>query len=155
MPVEENGNLIFTPEELGGIDQIDADAKDIEYVLTSEEIGKNKTLRRQMEAYITKKVNGKQAFLIKRLIDLADGVYVAEKIRGRTMRYYKQKPDLKAIELLLKLGFGHLSKDLDAPDEGKGMQTMAGMIKALAETSANIYARGRKDQKKEDSVIDG
>src|SRR3990167_8903453 len=71
------------------------------YFLGSKAVGRRKDVRQLLENRVVQKIGGNGKYLVDKLFELIDGVYVVDKlkeVKGKEeVRYYKVPPNLNAI----------------------------------------------------------
>ena len=117
---------------------IDVSERNIEqrargFIMGSESVKNRKEIRDQLENQVTKRIGKKGKYLVDKLFELIEGVYIVQGTGKNEVRYYKVPPNLAAIQYALDRALGKPTphKD-DGGDEKKGMVLVESIIKNLA-----------------------
>ena len=127
------------------------------YFVGSQAVGRKKDIRQLLENRVVQKIGGKGKYLVDKLFELIDGVYMVDRlkeVKGKEeVRYYKVPPNLNAIIYALDRVLGKpkqlsiqgsfsLSKLLISSDNGnefKPRSTRSGSNEKIHEESSLLY----------------
>lgn len=93
----------------------------------------------RLEAKVERRIEKQSMYLIDKLFELADGVFMVERDKidaeGNTkeLKYYKTRPDLQAIQYLLDRIFGKPTQRTEHKSENKGVMVIEHILKNIAE----------------------
>lgn len=103
------------------------------YLMGANTIGKRKDVRDKLEMRVVQKIGRKGKYLVDKLFELIEGVYIVTSDKKDAMRYYKQPPNLAAIMYALDRALGKPgSAEKDNP-ESQGTTTIEQIIKKFAD----------------------
>lgn len=151
---------ILPPAEKPDITVEDVQARHLErvargYFLGNTQWNKNKAIKEKLEERVVKKVGSKGKFIVDKLFELINGVYIVEdeKINPKTgkierIKSYREKPDLKAIMYALDRVLGRPTERVESFDENEGIRSIATILKSLATIK-------RKDDKRPIVTVEG
>jgi len=138
------GEIIDIP--LDELDAVDVSDKKVEqmargFIMGSQAIGRRREIRQELEGRVTKKIGRKGKWLVDKLFELIEGVYVLDKRAGKNgtdIRYYQVPPNLNAIIYALDRVLGKPKQFIDTTEEKRGIILVEHVIKNLA---TNPYAK--------------
>lgn len=107
------------------------------FIVGSTSISNNRQIRAKLEEAVTKKIGKKGKFLIDKLFELADGVYVIDKVGGKDVRYYKVPPHFPALVYLVDRVLGKPKAHMEVTEEKRGIYVVEHIIKSLAAPSSS------------------
>jgi hypothetical protein len=102
------------------------------FIMGSTSISNNRQIRQKLEDRVTKRIGSKGKFLVDKLFELAEGVYVVDKVGGKDIRYYKVPPHFPALVYLMDRVLGKPKAYLEKSEEKKGIYVVEHIIKGLA-----------------------
>jgi len=126
------------------------------FILGSQTFAKQKQLRQKLEEKVTKRIGTKGKYLVDKLFELIEGVYLVEKhkhptkVRGVEVRYYKVPPSLQAIIYALDRVLGKPKQVSEHTEEKKGLIIVENIIRTLATSEP---ATKNDDKRFEDKLI--
>lgn len=153
MSNEKENRLIIPLSEFETVDNSD---KAVErqargFILGSTKIQRNKEVKKKLEEKVVKRIGGKGKYLVDKLFELIEGVYVMEKAnnldgggRGKTIKYYQVPPNLQAITYALDRVLGKPTVHTEHNEEKTGILIIENIIKDLAGTPADNKDEGIK-----------
>lgn len=104
------------------------------FIMGTEQIGRRREIRQELEEKVTKKIGNKGKYLVDKLFELIEGVYLEEKglKKNGTIRYYKVPPNLQAIIYALDRVLGKPKMHIDKTEEKRGVILVEHVIKNIA-----------------------
>ena len=130
--VNAEGGLEVPMEFVNLIDWDRIEARDKEAQAIFDYSKRNKDEATKLNELIEKRVARRGGWLLKRLFELADGVYVIDKVNGKNMRFYKSIPSLPAIAYLFDRILGKPTQKVESHETKEGVQTIEHIIKGIA-----------------------
>lgn len=106
------------------------------FIMGTESLGRRKEIRERLEERVTKRIGGKGKYLVDKLFELIDGVYIIDKAGGKEIRYYKVPPNLTAIIYALDRVLGKPKQHIEKKEEKKGIYVVETIIRNLATPGA-------------------
>lgn len=119
------------------------------FIVGSERHIKRKEIRQELEEKVTKRIGHKGKYLVDKLFELIDGIYIIDKhkIEGKQqIRYYKVPPNLQAIMYALDRVLGKPTVSTPENEQKKGITVVEKIIKNL---SGNTVEASRSVEIKE------
>lgn len=108
---------------------------------------KRKELQKKLEEQVTGRIGDAGTLITDRLFELIDGAYVIQRMDGKQIRFYKTPPNLKAIMYALDRVLGHPTQPIEQNNaEKEGMNTIAQIIKGLANASSHRHSANSANQ---------
>ena len=101
-------------------------------ILGSQAIGRRKEIRAVLEEKVSKKIGRKGKYLTDKLFELIEGVYLMDKQKGGTIKYYQVPPNLNAIIYALDRVLGKPVARSEVSEEKKGVVLVEHIIRNLA-----------------------
>ncbi len=102
------------------------------YFLGTTSFNKRREIRHELEKKVTERIGKKGKMLVDKLFELAQGVYIAEKVGNKEIRYYQVPPNLQAIVYMLDRVLGKPTQYVEKSEEKKGIMVVEHIIKNLA-----------------------
>ena len=102
------------------------------YILGTQSLGKRRQIREVLEAKVTNKIGRKGKYLVDKLFELIEGVYVVQKDDSKGIRYYKVAPSLPAIVYALDRVLGKPKQYTEHTEEKRGLILVEHVIRNLA-----------------------
>jgi len=103
------------------------------YFLGATSFNKKKEIRQQLEDRVVSRIGKRGKLLTDKLFELAQGVYIAEKVGNKVVKYYQVPPSLPAITYMLDRVLGKPTQYVDKGDGAKqGIVVVESIIKNLA-----------------------
>lgn len=135
----QQGEMIIEAPFDGG-EVIDISDKNIDrmargFILGSQSITNRKDIREKLDTKVTKRIGRKGKYLVDKLFELIEGVYIVDKIAGnlgQNIRYYKVPPSLNAIVYALDRVLGKPKQFSEHTEEKRGIVLVEHVIKNLA-----------------------
>ena len=137
----------LTPEEIAAgvtlavntdeLEVVDVSDRNIEkmargVIMGSQAIGRRKEIRELLEEKVSKKIGRKGKYLTDKLFELIEGVYVMDKQKGGSIKYYQVPPNLNAIIYALDRVLGKPKQQIESTEEKKGIILVEHVIRNLA-----------------------
>lgn len=121
-------------EELAVVDVSDKKIEQMArgFIMGTQAIGRRREIREILEERVTKRIGRKGKYLVDKLFELIDGVYIVQKESGREIRYYKVPPSLTAIIYALDRVLGKPKQFTEHSEEKRGIILVEHVIKNLA-----------------------
>lgn len=140
MTKKKNEHVEIYNEEKNAIEVVDVSDKHLEkmargYILGSQTFDNQSQLKAKLEEKVTKKIGRKGQFLVAKLFELIEGVYIVDKRSGKdgkTIKYYQQPPNLQAITYALDRVLGKPVTRSEHNETKKGLVLVEHIIKGLA-----------------------
>jgi len=148
MPVE----LLLAKQRTKPIDTTDKHLEKLTRATKMQDYAKKTAAEKnKIQKKVDKAILKRTPFLLDKMFELAEGVYILDKhIPGKMMRYYKTLPDRQAITWLWERALGK-TREAEAPGAGselkEGLQAVESIIKTLADE--------KNEQRKERKVKEG
>jgi hypothetical protein len=123
------------------------------FILGSKAIGRRKEIRGVLEDKVIKRIGHKGKYLIDKLFELIDGVYMVDGVKGTpgekgsSIRYYKVPPSLPAITYALDRVLGKPVAKVEKTEEKKGLILVQNVIMNMANNPYKNGKRGNEDKK--------
>jgi hypothetical protein len=95
-------------------------------------VARHRDIRGDLEEKVTKRIGQKGKYLVDKLFELIEGVYLTDKIGKHEIRYYKKPPNLQAIVYALDRVLGKPTQHVEQSDAKKGIYVVEAIIKNLA-----------------------
>ena len=117
------------------------------FILGSKAIGRRKEVRAVLEEKVTTRIGKKGKYLVDKLFELIDGVYIVDRLKGNMtskgdeIRYYKTPPNLAAITYALDRVLGKPVAKVERTEEKKGLIVVQQVIMNMAN---NPYKNGKR-----------
>jgi len=136
---ESTQEIIQIP--LNQLEAVDVSDKNIDrmargFILGTQAIGHRREIREILEQKVTKKIGRKGKYLVDKLFELIEGVYIIEKKKdgnaGTSIRYYQVPPSLNAIIYALDRVLGKPKQFTEHSEEKRGIILVEHVIKNLA-----------------------
>lgn len=102
------------------------------FIVGNETISRSRDVRRDLEERVTKRIGRKGKYLVDKIFELIEGIYVVDNVAGKAVRYYKTPPNLSAIIYALDRVLGKPKQTVDKTEEKKGIYVVEHIIKTLA-----------------------
>jgi hypothetical protein len=110
------------------------------FILGSKAIGRRKEVRAVLEEKVTTRIGKKGKYLVDKLFELIDGVYIVDRIKGNLaagmkgseVRYYKTPPNLAAITYALDRVLGKPVARTENKEEKSGLTLVQNVIMNMA-----------------------
>lgn len=97
--------------------------------------------RRKLEKMVEKKIGKKSKWLVDKLFELAEGVFIIDKQDPHGIRYYQSLPDREAIKYLLDRLLGRPTERVEDKTDKPGLVLIETIIKQLAGSRGPIGSR--------------
>ena len=119
------------------------------FILGSDQLVKNRALKERLEGKIINRIGKKGKYLTDKLFELIEGVSILyeDPKDGKAIRYYKQPPNLNAIQYAIDRILGKPTQHTESTKQSEGLITVEHIIKGLANT------QGLSNKKNEGRVI--
>lgn len=122
---------------LNELEVVDVSNKAVEkmargFILGSKAIGNRSDIRSKLEEKVTKKIGVKGKYLVDKLFELIEGIYIVDKKGGKEIRYYQIPPSLPAITYALDRVLGKPVVRSESMEEKKGVMVVEHIIRNLA-----------------------
>ena len=102
------------------------------FIMGTQAIGRRREIREVLEEKVVKKIGRKGKYLVDKLFELIEGVYIVEKSSGKEVRYYKVPPQLNAIVYALDRVLGKPKQFTEHSEEKRGIVLVEHVIRNLA-----------------------
>lgn len=89
--------------------------------------------RARLQDTLEKKVSAKSKWIIDKIFELADGVYLVDKHDNKEVKYYKRQPDLQALIYLVNRLLGSPTQKSEHVEETRGTLALEQIIHHLAD----------------------
>lgn len=118
------------------------------YIRGNDALNKNKQLKAKLEAKITERIGKKGKYLTDKLFELIDGVSILyeDPKEGKPIRYYKQPPNLQAIQYAIDRILGKPTQKSVKAERTEGLITVEHIIKGLAEPGRQQQNDGKGEK---------
>jgi hypothetical protein len=136
--------IIENPIEIEAVDISDKHIEKMArgFIMGSHAVGQKKEVRELLEKKVTTRIGKKGKWLVDKLFELIEGVYVIDKRGGKNgegIRYYQVPPSLNAIIYALDRVLGKPKTTVETNEEKRGLVLVEHVIKNLA---GNPYRNG-------------
>lgn len=106
------------------------------FIVGSQAIGRRREVKAILEERVTQRIGTKGKYLVDKLFELIEGVYIVDKARTvkgqQDVRYYKVPPNLQAITYALDRVLGKPNASTPESEAKKGITIVEKIIKNLA-----------------------
>ena len=102
------------------------------FIQGSKVVGDRKKVQQILETKVVKRVGQKGKYLVDKLFELAEGIYIMRQDVKGNIKYYEQPPNLAAIIYLLDRALGKPTQKTEQSEEKEGIRVIESMIKDLA-----------------------
>jgi len=102
------------------------------FILGTQSLKQRKDVRMRLEERVTKRIGSKGKYLVDKIFELIDGVYIVDKVGGKEVRYYKVPPNLAAIIYALDRVLGKPKAHIEKEETKKGIYVVESIIRNLA-----------------------
>ena len=125
------------------------------YFANKNRVKTNMEIKAKIESQVVKAIGNEGKYLTDKLFELIEGVYIVRDIvqdpktkKIKSFKYYKEKPDLKAITYALDRVLGKPGEDGNyGGEKGEGLSMMSEMLKNLAQVSTNAVTIGEQRER--------
>ena len=90
----------------------------------SQRIGRQREIRQDLETRVVKRIGRKGKYLVDKLFELIEGVYIVDKRNEGTLKFYQVPPSLNAIIYALDRVLGKPTARTEATEERKGIMVV-------------------------------
>lgn len=132
---------------LAELEAVDVSDRNLErmargFIMGSQAIGRRREIREVLEQKVVKRIGRKGKYLVDKLFELIEGVYVIDKSRnkkgGQEIRYYHVPPSLNAIVYALDRVMGKPVARSEVSEEKKGIMVIEHIIRNLAGNNSAV-----------------
>lgn len=102
------------------------------FIMGSQRIGRQREIRQDLETRVVKRIGRKGKYLVDKLFELIEGVYIVDKRNEGTLKFYQVPPSLNAIIYALDRVLGKPTARTEATEERKGIMVVEHIIRNLA-----------------------
>ena len=154
--IETPKEILVPLEDLKAVDVSDRNVERMArgFIMGTQSIARRRDIRAKLEEKVTHRIGKKGKYLVDKLFELIEGVYIVDKkkgVRGQAVevRYYQVPPNLTAIVYALDRVLGKPKQVSEHSEEKKGIILVEHVIKNMA---ANPYNKKNEDGTGEDIV---
>ena len=124
------------------------------FIMGSQAIGRRREIKAELEERVSKKIGRKGKYLTDKLFELIEGVYVMDKRKDATIKYYQVPPNLNAIIYALDRVLGKPKQQIESTEEKRGIILVEHVIRNLAASPyKNVGSRNEGTNIKSDTGI--
>ena len=120
----------YVPQDIS-VQYLDKIARN--FIAGNESVSHSRDVRRDLEEKVVKRIGKKGKYMVDKIFELIEGIYVVDNVAGKAVRYYKTPPNLSAIIYALDRVLGKPKQTVDKTEEKRGVFVVEHIIKSLAE----------------------
>lgn len=130
----KNKGIIEEEVNLETIDQTDDYVERLSrgYIMGTQKLQNRREIQDELEEAVVERVGKKGKWIVEKLFELIEGVYVVNKLDKKGVAYYKVPPNLQAIIYALDRVLGKPVAKTEHTEEKRGLLTVEHIIKNLA-----------------------
>jgi hypothetical protein len=106
------------------------------FIVGTETVSRSRDVRRDLEERVVKRIGRKGKYLVDKIFELIEGVYLVDNVAGKAVRYYKVPPSLPAIVYAMDRVLGKPKQTIDKSEEKRGIMVVEHIIRNLAEPNS-------------------